>query len=197
MSDQKTEDEDLKTDLNQPQAGKAKVVQAEYQIGYGKPPKAYQFKPGQSGNPRGRPRGRPSKKAVWERMMSELIPIREGGKLRKVTKYEALCLAHLTKGINGDTRSAMFAINEAGRAGFGQPGAEPVPVKSKDRASQSDVLFENINLELISEDDKVDLAKFAAIIDLGGDFTALSALDFQRAKEIANRGRGKDVTPRE
>jgi hypothetical protein len=152
---------------------------------------------GQSGNPRGRPRGRLSKKAVWEQMMSKLISIREGGKPRKVTKYEALCLAHLTKGINGDTRSAMFVINEAGRAGFGEPGAEPVPVKFKDWASQSDLLFENINLELLSEEDKVDLAKFAAIIDLGGDFTALSALDFQRVKDIANKGRGKDVTPRE
>jgi hypothetical protein len=179
MSDQKPEGED------------------EYQIGYGKPPKEYQFKPGQSGNPRGRPRGRLSKKAVWERILSEPMSIREEGKTRKVTKYEGLCLAHLTKGIRGDTRSAMFAINEAERAGFGEPSAEPVPVKSKERALQSDVLFENINLELLSEDDKVDLAKFATIIDLGGDITALSIRDFQRVQEIANKGRGKDVTPQE
>jgi Family of unknown function (DUF5681) len=197
MSDQKPEGEGQKTGLDQTQVSNAKAVQGEYQIGYGKPPKEYQFKPGQSGNPRGRPRGRLSKKAVWERIMSEPMSIREEGKTRKVTKYEGLCLAHLTKGIMGDTRSAMFATSEAERAGFGEPGTESGPVTSNGRTLQSDVLFENINLGLLSEEDKVDLAKFGAIIDLGGDFTALSARDFQRVKEIANKGRGKDVTRQE
>jgi hypothetical protein len=195
MSDQKPEDEDQNTGLDRPQVGNAKAAQGEYQIGYGKPPKEHQFKRGQSANPRGRPRGRLNKKAVWERIMSEPMYIREEGKMRKVTKYEGLCLAQLTKGIKGDARSAKFAMSEAERAGFGEPGAEIAPVKSNERALQSDVLFENINVELLSEEDKVDLAKFAAIIDLGGDFTALSTRDFQRAKEIANKGRGKDVTP--
>jgi len=129
--------------------------------------------------------------------MSEPMYIREEGKPRKVTKYEGLCLAQLTKGIKGDARSAKFTMSEAERAGFGEPGAEPAPAKSNERTLQSDMLFESINLGLLSEEDKVDLAKFAAIIDLGGDFTALSTRDFERAKEIANKGRGKDVTPRE
>jgi hypothetical protein len=30
---------------------------ANYGVGYGKPPKASQFSPGQSGNPKGRPKG--------------------------------------------------------------------------------------------------------------------------------------------
>jgi Family of unknown function (DUF5681) len=197
MSDQNPESGEQKTRLDQTQGGNAEAVQGDYQIGYGKPPKQYQFKPGQSGNPRGRPRGRLSKKAVWDRIMSEPMSIREDGKTRTVTKYEGLCLAQLTKGIKGDTRSALFAINEAERAGFGEPDAEPVPVKSTARAPQSNVLFENINLELLSEADKVDLARLAAIIDLGGDITALSVRDFQRVQDIANKGRGKDVTPRQ
>lgn len=197
MSDLGPNDQDQKSSVNEPKVQAEKDGQGDYEIGYGRPPKQYQFKPGQSGNPRGRPRGQLSKKAVWERIMSEPMYIREEGRTRKVTKYEGLCLAQLTKGIKGDARSARFAMSEAERAGFGQPGAEPAPVKSNERALQSDMLFANVNLELLSEEDAVDLAKFATIIDLGGDFTALSTRDFERAKEIANKGRGKDVTPRE
>ena len=29
----------------------------DYEVGYGKPPKSRQWKPGQSGNPKGRPKG--------------------------------------------------------------------------------------------------------------------------------------------
>jgi hypothetical protein len=35
----------------------------------------------------------------------------------------------------------------------------------------------------------------AEVIDLGGDFTALSTNDFERVKQIVNKGRGTDVTP--
>jgi hypothetical protein len=36
-----------------------KIGQGEYEVGYGKPPRAHQWKPGQSGNPVGRSRNRP------------------------------------------------------------------------------------------------------------------------------------------
>jgi hypothetical protein len=35
----------------------AKGDSGDYQVGYGKPPKHTQFKPGKSGNPQGRPKG--------------------------------------------------------------------------------------------------------------------------------------------
>ena len=38
------------------------------------------------------------------------------------------------------------------------------------------------------------LARLGQIIDLGGDFTALTDSDFERAKKIANKARGKDIT---
>jgi Family of unknown function (DUF5681) len=47
----------------------------EYRIGPGRPPKEYQFKPGQSGNPKGARRKRksiaPDLKALFERALSE------------------------------------------------------------------------------------------------------------------------------
>ena len=36
---------------------KGQKAGGDYAVGYGRPPKATQFKPGRSGNPRGRPKG--------------------------------------------------------------------------------------------------------------------------------------------
>jgi hypothetical protein len=47
----------------------------------------------------------------------------------------------------------------------------------------------------LSDEDKVELARLGQIIDLGGDFTALSPSDFERAKQIADKGCGRDITP--
>ena len=33
------------------------MSKGDYQVGFGKPPKHAQFKPGKSGNPKGRPKG--------------------------------------------------------------------------------------------------------------------------------------------
>jgi len=37
---------------------------AGYETGYGKPPKAHQWKPGESGNPKGRPKGSRNKRGL-------------------------------------------------------------------------------------------------------------------------------------
>ena len=46
-----------------------------YRVGYCRPPREYQWRPGQSGNPRGRPKGavgRKKRSAELDRMLSEL-----------------------------------------------------------------------------------------------------------------------------
>jgi len=43
----------------------------EYKVGYGKPPKATQFKKGQSGNKRGRPRKAVSQRKIAEKVLGE------------------------------------------------------------------------------------------------------------------------------
>jgi hypothetical protein len=200
MSAPQNEDERIGT--GEPVVGAAKTRDGNYEIGYGRPPKQFQFKKGKSGNPRGRPRKKLSKKDVWDQIMSEPMYIREEGKAaRKITKYEGLCQAQLTKAIKGHTGAAKFVADESTGSGFGSEqenlgsAAERLLVRSGGPTPQSDLLFQNVKLELLSEEDRVDLARCAVIIDLGGDFTALSNRDFERAKEIANKGRGKDVTP--
>ncbi|MBL4544643.1 MAG: hypothetical protein JKP95_01895 [Oceanicaulis sp.] len=55
--------------------------QSEYEVGYGKPPKATQFKKGQSGNPRGRPKMQPKDVAAhMSDLLAEKRPVRVDGK---------------------------------------------------------------------------------------------------------------------
>jgi hypothetical protein len=65
----------------------------EYRVGPGRPPLAFQFKPGQSGNPKGAKRKTPSLgpdlKALLEDALSGKVTLRQGDKERIVTKAAA------------------------------------------------------------------------------------------------------------
>jgi hypothetical protein len=193
MSNPETQHQDDKVGPNESKEGAANGGKHDYEVGYCRPPKQHQFQRGHSGNPRGRRREPVSKKATWQKLMNELVSLHEKGKTRRVTKYECLCLSHLTKAIKGDTRSTKFVIEEAERAGFGDLGAERALIP-QDSITPSGLLFESIDPNLLLDDEKVELARLATIMDLGGGFTALSTRDFERAKQIANKGKGKDFT---
>jgi hypothetical protein len=186
-----------KIGADHPKVGTAKAAAADYTVGRGKPPKEYTWKKGRSGNPTGRPQKKSDKKSIIEEIMNEPIVMREDGKERKITKYAALFRSHLAKGIKGDTRSARLVLEEAASLDLGVENDDDilVPVPPKISPVQSEALFENLDPNVLSDDDKVALARFGRAIDLGGDFTALSIADFARAKQITDKGRGKNVTP--
>ncbi len=80
-----------------------------YETGYGKPPKQGQFKKGQSGNPKGRPKGAKNLKTALEKEMKAMVTLKEGGKIKKVSKNEALVKSIINKAVSGDTKSAQLA----------------------------------------------------------------------------------------
>jgi uncharacterized protein DUF5681 len=65
----------------------------EYKVGPGRPPKEYQFKPGQSGNPKGRKRKAksllPDLKRIFEQAASAKVTVRQGDKQHTLTMAEA------------------------------------------------------------------------------------------------------------
>jgi hypothetical protein len=73
-------------------SGDKPLPTAGYAVGYGKPPKASQFKPGTSGNPKGRPRGSKNKDlfSIFESVCAEAVTVTKNGKPSKVPKIEAL-----------------------------------------------------------------------------------------------------------
>jgi hypothetical protein len=79
---------------------------ANYEVGYGKPSKAVQFKKGTSGNPRGRPKGKRSLITVLQQTLNETVVIEEQGKKRTVTNLEAA----IRRLVNSATAGDMHAF---------------------------------------------------------------------------------------
>lgn len=83
----------------------------DYKVGYGKPPKHSQFKPGTSGNPSGRPRGTKNLRTDLSEELSEKITVTEGGKQLEISKQRALVKSLAAKSIKGETAAARVLIN--------------------------------------------------------------------------------------
>jgi hypothetical protein len=79
-------------------------------VGYGRPPKANQFKPGKSGNPKGRPKGSLNLVNDLAAELSEQITVREDGRTRRISKQRALIKSLLAKGIQGEVRAAAAVL---------------------------------------------------------------------------------------
>lgn len=74
-------------------------------VGFGRPPRATQFKPGRSGNPRGRPRGAKARRTIVEELASELHWVTEGGQQRQRTTLELIILHLRAKAVSGDLKA--------------------------------------------------------------------------------------------
>ncbi len=86
---------------------------ADYQVGYRRPPKNSQFKPGQSGNPRGR---RKVSGNIWNEArdaFSKSIRIKEGNTTREVTRAEAFVRMQVDRALRGDWRAFRWILKLA------------------------------------------------------------------------------------
>jgi len=81
-----------------------------YDIGYKKPPKQGQFKPGQSGNPKGRPKGLQNLATDLQEELEQKILITEANKSQEVTKQRAMIKTLFAKALRGETRAANVLI---------------------------------------------------------------------------------------
>jgi hypothetical protein len=84
---------------------------ADEELGYGKPPRAHQFKPGRSGNPRGRPKGTKNEATILRDLLNRKINVREGGTSRKISILEAILLRFTEDALKGNVKTAAFLFN--------------------------------------------------------------------------------------
>jgi hypothetical protein len=82
-----------------------------YSVGYGRPPKVTQFKPGHSGNPRGRPKGARSIGAVLQDIIRQKISVTEGGKTRRLPALEVMLRRLVNDSLKGDQKALKLLLS--------------------------------------------------------------------------------------
>ena len=82
----------------------------DYEVGYGKPPKSGQFKPGQSGNPKGRPKAPPTFEDLIAKEANKKITLTVGGAKVQLTQAEVVAKALMQKAMKGDIAAAKLVV---------------------------------------------------------------------------------------
>ncbi len=84
--------------------------------GYGCPPRAHQFQPGQSGNPSGRPKGARSIATDLREELGELIPFADGKQTLELSKQRVLIKNLVAAALDGDARAMATVLTLTLRA---------------------------------------------------------------------------------
>jgi hypothetical protein len=84
-------------------------------VGYKRPPVDRQFKPGQSGYPKGRPKGRKNLKTIFVEVLNKKVKLRDKKGTRTVSLLEAMIEVQANKAIAGDTRAFTTIIQIGGQ----------------------------------------------------------------------------------
>jgi Family of unknown function (DUF5681) len=85
---------------------------SSYPVGYKKPPRRSQFKPGLSGNAKGRPKGSKNFTTVIEEELRALIEVTEKGKRKRISKRNAIVKQTVNKAVAGDTKATALLLIE-------------------------------------------------------------------------------------
>lgn len=81
------------------------------EVGYGKPPRAHQFKPGESGNPNGRPKGRKNEITMLTEMLYRVISVRQGERQLRMPVIQAMFHRFLEDSLKGNIKAARFLLD--------------------------------------------------------------------------------------
>ncbi len=84
-----------------------KKPNGDNEVGYGKPPKERQFKPGQSGNLKGRPKSKKSGLTDVSGLLNEPVKVKAGGKVREMRPFEAGLRKLAKRAVDGDLRAIL------------------------------------------------------------------------------------------
>jgi hypothetical protein len=112
---------DTKPDVRNNAFSSASSAEEEYKVGPGRPPKEHQFKPGQSGNPKGRKRKEPSLlpdlKQLFELAFSQKVKVTQGERQRLITMWGAGMQQLAVQFAKGDRHARRDAVWIAERLG--------------------------------------------------------------------------------
>jgi hypothetical protein len=88
--------------------------QRDASVGYRRSPRQHQFRPGESGNPRGRPRGAKNESTILREILSRKIKTRSGERVRTISVLEGIVLRIADDSLKGNIKSAAFLLDRFG-----------------------------------------------------------------------------------
>ncbi|SOR31995.1 protein of unknown function [Methylorubrum extorquens] len=136
---------------------------AGYEVGYGRPPHASRFKPGQCGNPKGRPRKPKNLNDAVERELDRIVVVREGGREKRLTKREVMSRQLVDASCRGQLGATRLLLREMS----GTAAAEAALSSNLMPASAHP----------IDTTDRQIIASFAAMIRAGAQIDPTAALN--------------------
>jgi Family of unknown function (DUF5681) len=89
----------------------AKAKRIADEVGYGRPPRDHQFKPGHSGNPKGRPKGSRPAGAVLQDILQQKVTITERGKTRRIPVLELIFRRLVNDAIRSDPKAIKLLLS--------------------------------------------------------------------------------------
>ena len=130
---------------------------SSHRVGYGCPPEETRFKRGQSGNPNGRPRRVPTMHDDLEKVLAERIELREGERVQRVSKRDALARTTINRALKGDARflRALLHMMQP-RSGEDQGDVEIGNVVSADDEALLAAYVARSRGEIVSSEGKID-----------------------------------------
>ncbi len=112
----------------------AKRDNGSYEVGFGKPPRSNQFKPGESGNPAGRPRGAKNFATALEDELRAPVTVTENGRRKRISKGQVIAKHIVNKAASGDLKAIPLLLNEIRyREGHADAGLDQVFDTPEDR----------------------------------------------------------------
>jgi Family of unknown function (DUF5681) len=111
----------------------------DYDIGYGRPPKKSQFRPGQSGNPTGRRKASPTIGVRLQELMNSKITVTERGRSRRISRLDVMLHQLTNDAMRGDQRALKLLMGFLHRYGAEVEGT----VRSEEMAPE--------DLEILSD----------------------------------------------
>jgi hypothetical protein len=129
---------DDKADKRNNISSSAPPAAEEYRVGPGRPPKEHQWKPGQSGNPKGAKRKKrsliPELKDQFERVFSQKLKVTQGDRQRFITRWVAGLEQLSIQFAKGDRHARRDVLYFAERLGIDLL----TPTKSSDETVSAD-----------------------------------------------------------
>ncbi len=115
-----------------------------YDVGYGKPPVHFRFKPGQSGNPKGKAKGQKSARSLIYKIAFEQLSVNTAKGTKRMPAIEAVLRQLMARAAKGDARAATELIKL---------------VKEIDPRDDAAATFSKVAMAALSEEDMAILKR--------------------------------------